>query len=206
MHSASQAGERILWEPGGGTRWWQWHLFFSLLFMGVLFRLIYRLSIRLLVYMCFPISANTFNEVLEPPTLEQLRILSCLTTGWGASTCSHQISAFSPSQHLLTKIVQHNLWPTVRRSELILNRAQFFYAIVMRMPFCLCKQIFNRMLEMRDDHSIGLPFTCLVMKIILQYEIDVSVELKMKVQDPLGNQTLMKSNAQLRHEGQDEAP
>jgi hypothetical protein len=62
------------------------------------------------------------------------------------------------------------------------------------------------MLEMRDDHSIGLPFTCLVMKIILQYEIDVSVELKMKVQDPLGNQTLMKSNAQLRHEGQDEAP
>jgi len=28
----------------------------------------------------------------------------------------------------------------------------------------------------------------------------------MKIQDPLGNQTLMKSNAQLRHEGQDEAP
>jgi hypothetical protein len=28
----------------------------------------------------------------------------------------------------------------------------------------------------------------------------------MKIHDPLGNQTLMKSNAQLRHEGQDEAP
>jgi hypothetical protein len=28
----------------------------------------------------------------------------------------------------------------------------------------------------------------------------------MKIQDPLGNQTLMKLNAQLRHEGQDEAP
>jgi hypothetical protein len=28
----------------------------------------------------------------------------------------------------------------------------------------------------------------------------------MRVQDPLGNQTLMKSNAQLKHEGQDEAP
>jgi hypothetical protein len=28
----------------------------------------------------------------------------------------------------------------------------------------------------------------------------------MKIQDPLCNQTLMKSNAQLKHEGQDEAP
>jgi hypothetical protein len=28
----------------------------------------------------------------------------------------------------------------------------------------------------------------------------------MKIQDPLGNQTLMKSNVQLKHEGQDEAP
>jgi hypothetical protein len=61
------------------------------------------------------------------------------------------------------------------------------------------------MLEMRDDHSIGLPFACLVTKIILQSKLDVSVEPKMRVQDPLGNQTLMKSNAQLRHEGQDEA-
>jgi hypothetical protein len=87
-----------------------------------------------------------------------------------------------------------------------LKRAQFLYAIVMRMPFCLCKHILNRMLEMRDDHSIGLPFACLVTKIILQSEIDVSTEPKMRVQDPLGNQTLMKSNAQLRHEGQNEAP
>jgi hypothetical protein len=59
---------------------------------------------------------------------------------------------------------------------------------------------------MRDDHSIGLPFSCLVMKIILQSELDVSVEPKMRIQDPLGNQTLMKSNAQLKHECQDEAP
>jgi hypothetical protein len=62
------------------------------------------------------------------------------------------------------------------------------------------------MLEMRDDHSIGHPFACLVTKIILQSEIDVSAEPKMTVQDPLGNQSLMKSNAQVRHEGKDEAP
>jgi hypothetical protein len=92
-----------------------------------------------------------------------------------------RIGAFSPPHCLLAKIVQHNLWPTVCRSELILKRAQFLYAIVMRMPFCLCKHVLNRMLEMRDDHSIGLPFACLVTKIILQSELDISAEPKMKV-------------------------
>jgi hypothetical protein len=55
----------------------------------------------------------------------------------------------------------------------------------MRMQFCLCKHILNRMLEMRDDHSIGLPFVCLVTKIILQSELDISAEPKMRVHDPL---------------------
>jgi len=83
--------------------------------------------------------------------------------------------------------------------------AQFLY-IVMRLPFCLCKHILNIMLESRDEHTKGLPFACLVAKIILQSGIDISAKPKMKIQDPLGSQTLMKSNAQLRHEGQDEAP
>jgi hypothetical protein len=117
-----------------------------------------------------------------------------------------KIGAFSPPHSLLAKIVQHNLWPTIRRSELILKRAQFLYAIVMRLSFCLCKHILNIMLESRDEHTTGLPFACLVTKIILQSGIDISREPKMKIHDPLGNQTLMKSNAQLRHEGQDEAP
>jgi hypothetical protein len=50
------------------------------------------------------------------------------------------------------------------------------------------------MLESRDDHAIGLPFACLVTKIILKSELDISPEPKMKIHDPLGNQTLMKSN------------
>jgi hypothetical protein len=54
---------------------------------------------------------------------------------------------------LLAKIVQHNLWPTVRRSDLNLKKAQFLYAIVMRLPFCLCKQILDIMLEARDEHT-----------------------------------------------------
>jgi hypothetical protein len=64
----------------------------------------------------------------------------------------------------------------------------------MRLPFCLCKHILNIMLESRDDHAIGLPFACLVTKIILKSELDISPEPKMKIHDPLGNQTLMKSN------------
>jgi hypothetical protein len=62
------------------------------------------------------------------------------------------------------------------------------------------------MLEARDENTIGHPFACLITQIIIQSGIDISGEPKMKIQDSLGNQTLMKSNAQLRHEGQDEAP
>jgi hypothetical protein len=46
----------------------------------------------------------------------------------------------------------------------------------------------------------------LITHIILQAGIDVAGEPKMKIQDPLSKQTLMKSNAQLRHEDQDEGP
>jgi hypothetical protein len=111
-----------------------------------------------------------------------------------------------PSHQLLAKIVLHNQWPTTCRSELVLKRAQFLYALCMRMPFCMCKHILNRILEMRDDHSTGLQFACLVTKFYLQVMTDISTEPKMRVQDPLGSKTLMKPNAQLRHEGQDEAP
>jgi hypothetical protein len=62
------------------------------------------------------------------------------------------------------------------------------------------------MLEAQDEHTTGLPFACLVTKIILHSGLDISRKPKMNIQDLLGNQTLMRSNAQLRHEGQDEAP
>jgi hypothetical protein len=76
----------------------------------------------------------------------------------------------------------------------------------MRLPFCLCKHILNIMLEAGDENTTGLPFACLITQIIIQSGIDISGKPKMKIQDPLGNQNLMKSNVQLRHEGQDEAP
>jgi hypothetical protein len=61
-------------------------------------------------------------------------------------------------------------------------------------------------METRNENTTGLPFGCLITHIIIQSSISISEEPKMKIQEPLSNQTLMKSNVQLRHEGQNEAP
>jgi hypothetical protein len=105
---------------------------------------------------------------------------------------------------MLAKIIQHNLWPVVRRSDLILKRAQFVYAIHLRLPFCLCKHILGVILEARDESNTGLPFGCLLTQIILQLGISIAGEPKMKIQDPLSKKTLMKSNAQLRRDDSDD--
>jgi hypothetical protein len=50
-------------------------------------------------------------------------------------------------------------------------------------------------LEARDEGNTGLLFGCLLTQIILQSGIGVTGEPKMKIQDPISKQTLMKSNA-----------
>jgi len=100
--------------------------------------------------------------------------------------------------------VQHNLWPVARPSDLTLKKAQFVYAIHLRLPFCMCKDIMTVMLEARDDHHTGLLFGCLLTQIILQSDIIITREPKMKIQQPISKQTLMKSNAQLRREDSDD--
>jgi hypothetical protein len=106
-------------------------------------------------------------------------------------------------QRMLAKIV-HNLWPVVRRNDLILKRALFVYAIHLRLPFCLCKHILGVILEACDESNTDLPFGCLLNQIILQPGISIAGEPKMKIQDPLNKQTLMKSNAQLRRDYPDD--
>jgi hypothetical protein len=69
----------------------------------------------------------------------------------------------------------------VRCSNLILKRAQFVYAICLRLPFCLYKHIMGVMIEVQDENNIGLPFGCLLTQIILQSGIDVAGEPKMKI-------------------------
>jgi hypothetical protein len=60
------------------------------------------------------------------------------------------------------------------------------------------------MLEARDEGNTGLPFGCLITQIILQSGVNVTGELKMKIQQPISKQTLMKSNAQLRRDDSDD--
>jgi hypothetical protein len=51
------------------------------------------------------------------------------------------------------------------------------------------------MLEARDEGNTGLPFGRLLTQIILQSDVNVIGEPKMKIQQPISKQTLMKSNA-----------
>jgi hypothetical protein len=110
------------------------------------------------------------------------------------------IGALSASYRMLAKIVQRNLWPIVRRSDLILKRAQFVYAIHLRFPFCLCKHILGIILEARDESNTGLPFGYLLTQIILQSGISITGEPEM-IQMMI---RMMKSNAQLRRDDSDD--
>jgi len=78
---------------------------------------------------------------------------------------------------------------------LILKLAKFVYAVHLHLPFCLCKHILGVMLEAHDEGNAGLPFGCLLTQIILQSGVNVNGEPKMKIQQPIRKQTLMKSNA-----------
>jgi hypothetical protein len=147
---------------------------------------------------------SPYNEVVLPPSMDDLReFFHAIPRGEECAT-TIRIDALSASHLMLAKIVQHNLWPTVRRNDLILKRAQSVYAIHLRLPFCLCKHILGVILEGRDESNTGLPFGCLLTQIIIQSGINVTREPKMKIQQPLSKQTLMKSNAQLRRDDSDD--
>lgn len=148
--------------------------------------------------------ASPFNEVVFPPSMDELReFFHMVPQGEGHQT-SIKIGALGPIHRFLAKIVQHNLWPVTRRSDLILKKAQFVYAIHVRLPFCLCKHILGVMLEARDEGTTGLPFSCLLSQIILQSGINIDGEPQMKIKQPLSKQMLMKSNAQQRRDESDE--
>jgi hypothetical protein len=141
------------------------------------------------------ISASPYNEVVLPPSLDELREFFHVVPQGEEWSTTIKISALSPPHRMLAKIVQHNLWPIVRQSNLILKRAQFVYAIYLHLPFCLCKHIMGIILEAKDENNTGLPFGCLLTQIILQLGISVAGEPKMRIQDPISKHTLMKSNA-----------
>jgi len=153
------------------------------------------------------ISASPYNEVVLPPSLDNLREFFHAIPHGKERFTAIRIGALSPSHRMLAKIIHQNIWPVTRCNDLILKRVQFVYAIHLRLPFCLYKHILGVMLEARDEGNAGLPFGCLLTQIILQSGVNVTGEPKMKIQQPISKQTLMKSNAQLRrHDSDDEVP
>jgi hypothetical protein len=112
-------------------------------------------------------SASPYNEVVLPPSLDDLREFFQAMPQDEECVTSIRIGALSAPHHMLAKIVQHNLWPVVRHNDLILKRVQFLYAISLRLPFCLCKHILGVILEACDESNIGLPYGCLLTLIIL---------------------------------------
>jgi hypothetical protein len=108
------------------------------------------------------LSNSPYNEVVIPPSMENLReFFHAIPQGEERAT-TIRIGALSPAHRMLAKIVQHNLWPVVRRSDLILKKAQLVYAIHLRLPFCLCKHILGVILKARDESNTNLPFGCLL--------------------------------------------
>jgi len=63
---------------------------------------------------------------------------------------------------------------------------------------------FGRYFGGPNETNTGLPFGCLLTQIILQSSISIAGEPKMKIQNPIGKQSLMKSNAQLRRDDSDD--
>jgi len=105
---------------------------------------------------------SPYNEVVLPPSMDDLREFFHAVPQGEEHATTIRIGALFPAHRLLAKIVQHNLWPVVRRSDLILKKPQFVYAIHLRLPFCLCKHIISVMLEASDEGNTGLPFGCLL--------------------------------------------
>jgi hypothetical protein len=69
------------------------------------------------------IPGTPYNEVVLPPSLDELReFFHDVPHGEERST-TIRIGALSPSHHMLAKIIQQNIWPVARRSDLILKRA-----------------------------------------------------------------------------------
>jgi hypothetical protein len=114
------------------------------------------------------IFARPYNEVALPLSLDDLReFFHAIPQGEERAT-TIRIGALSAPYRMLAKIIQYNPWPVVRRSDLILKREQFVYAICLCLPLCLCKHIIGVMLEARDENNTGLLFGYLLTPIILQ--------------------------------------
>jgi hypothetical protein len=141
-----------------------------------------------------PLEGVPYPDYVDPPSMEEMiEFFDPHHRAQDRAPQSSKFGVFSSSHRLLVKIVQHNLWPIARRSELVLKRVRFLYALIQPVPFCLCKHIILTMLEMRDEHQTSLPFVCLVTKICMRFVPEITnLEPKEKTKDTLEKHTMMK--------------
>jgi hypothetical protein len=87
------------------------------------------------------ISGSPYNEVAIHHSLDDLREFFHVVPQGEERATTIRIGALSAPHRMLSKIVQQNLWPVVRRSDLILNRASLYMPSVFA---CLsvCASIF----------------------------------------------------------------
>jgi len=71
----------------------------------------------------FEIFAILYNEVVLPLSLDDLKEFFQPVPQGEERPTTIRIGALSPSHRMLAKIIQQNIWPIVRRSDLILKRA-----------------------------------------------------------------------------------
>jgi hypothetical protein len=136
-----------------------------------------------------------------PPSMEEL--MKCFNSsgslnGRNIYRNKIPISYLRAPTRLLARIVMQNLYPISRNSDVTLDRARLIFAIINRVPFCMCKHMLMTMIELQSDNNIALPFGGLITKILKKLPLIPPSE---PVEIPEGyfrKGTVMKSNAQLQ--------
>jgi hypothetical protein len=67
--------------------------------------------------------ASPYNKVVLPPSMDNFREFFHIVPQGEERSTTIRIGALASSHRMFAKIVQHNLWPVVRRSDLILKKA-----------------------------------------------------------------------------------
>jgi hypothetical protein len=86
-----------------------------------------------------------FLDSVDPPTWDDMQLIfdpqQNSIPDWSKNMRSISMGWLQSPQRLLAHIMLQNFWPVSRNSNLILKRARFLYALIQRIPFCMCKRI-----------------------------------------------------------------
>lgn len=144
---------------------------------------------------------SPFSDIDTHPT--KAEIMASLNPGgdleWEEQKTKIPISYLRGPEKLLARIVMQNMWPISRNSEVTIDRAKMIYAIINRVPFCLCTHMVMTMIELYDDHAIALPFGGLITKILKNKLQQIAPNKPADVPGGYFRKgTIMKVNAQLQ--------